>query len=73
MRVTALETATSCDLKMETLGQRLGIHSHWSELCSPNVRSKKIPGNSRVKNRHVSQEKKSEYSRFCIKIFSFHC
>lgn len=59
MRVTALETATSCDLKMETLGQRLGIHSHWSELCSPNVRSKKIPGNSRVKNRHVSQEKKN--------------
>lgn len=61
-------------LKWKALGQRLWINSHCSEIFSPDLRSKELPGNSLAKNRHVSQGKKSSAnSSFCIKLFSFHC
>lgn len=45
-------------LKWKALGQRLRINSHCSEIFSPDLRSKELPGNSLAKNRHVSQGKK---------------
>lgn len=56
-------------LKWNVSGQRWWISSHCSELRSSDLRSKEFPGNSLVKNRHVSQKKKFCKSNFFHKDF----